>query len=104
MVGRSGGFELFAQDDKGPMWRGSFSDLESAKVKAQELANQEGIEFFVFNLGVAQEVARFFPEPKAKQTQARACDAGHCCSIESTVTISPTCGSLSLAVLVSLLP
>ena len=42
---KDGAFDVFSQDEKGPMWRESFSDLESAKAKAQALALQEGWEF-----------------------------------------------------------
>jgi len=57
-------FDVFAQAESGPIWRGSFSDLNSAKAKAKTLATQEGLEFFVFSYSGAREVARFFPKPK----------------------------------------
>jgi hypothetical protein len=59
-------FGLFSQDDKGPIWRGAFADFESAKFRAQSFANEEGLEFFVFSLELAQVVARFFPNRQAK--------------------------------------
>jgi len=61
---REGEFAVFSQDDSGPMWRQCFLDLETAKTKAQELAIEEGLEFFVFSLKNSSEVARFFPRPK----------------------------------------
>ncbi|HEV2381551.1 MAG TPA: hypothetical protein VG206_17370 [Terriglobia bacterium] len=59
-----GEFAVFSQDEKGPMWRQCFLDLETAKAKAQELAIEEGLEFFVFSLKDSSEVTRFFPKPK----------------------------------------
>jgi hypothetical protein len=40
--------------------RGIFSDLDAAKRKTQELANEEGFEFFIYNLKDGSEIARFF--------------------------------------------
>lgn len=60
-----GEFAIFAQDEKGPMWRDAFPDLETARVKAQRFANEEGVEFFVFSFKDAREIVRFFPKPKA---------------------------------------
>ena len=54
-------FGLFVEDEKGHLWRGFFDDLEAAKSSAQELANKEGFEFFVFNFRHFSEVARCFP-------------------------------------------
>ena len=45
------------------MWRDVFPDLETAKVRAQRLATEEGLEFFVFSFREAREIARFFPKP-----------------------------------------
>jgi hypothetical protein len=59
-----GEFAVFSQDEKGPMWRQCFLDLESAKTKAQQLAIEEGLECFVFSLRNSSEVARFLPRPK----------------------------------------
>ena len=62
---KDGEFGVFSQDEKGSIWRGSFSDLESAKAIARTLALKEGLEFFVRSLGdVSEIVARFFPKPK----------------------------------------
>ena len=55
-------FAILAQEEKGPMWREDLTDLGKAKVKAQRLALDEGIEFFVFSFKDAKEVARFFPK------------------------------------------
>lgn len=71
-MAREDQFALFSQDEKGPLWRGFFNNLDEAKRKAQELADLEGIEFFVYNLKSAIEVARFFPsrrEPGAPKRQ-----------------------------------
>jgi len=57
-------FAVFAQDDKGPMWRAAAPGLEEAKRLAQQLADEEGIEFFVFSFRRASEVARFLPNLK----------------------------------------
>ena len=54
-------FGLFMQDEKGPLWRGFFTDLEAARKAAEELATREHCEFFVFNFKNFTEVARAFP-------------------------------------------
>jgi hypothetical protein len=54
-------FGLFIEDEKGPLWRGFFADLDEAKRTAQKLANKERFEFFVFSLKDFTEVARAFP-------------------------------------------
>ena len=56
-------FSVYAKEERGPVWRGVYSELERAKFRAQELATQEGVEFFVFSLNDSSEVARFFPKP-----------------------------------------
>jgi len=58
------GFDVFAQEDRGPIWRTSYPDLETAKAKAQILANEEGREFFVFSFKYSSEVVRVFPKTK----------------------------------------
>ncbi|MGH7870332.1 MAG: hypothetical protein ACREP9_22480 [Candidatus Dormibacteraceae bacterium] len=65
-MSREDQFGLFSQDEKGPLWRGFFNDLDEAKRKAQELADVEGFEFFIYNLRSLSEIARFFrsrPKP-----------------------------------------
>lgn len=57
-------FAVFAQDEKGPMWRAAAARLEEAKRLAQQLADREGIEFFVFSFRTAREVARFLPHSR----------------------------------------
>ena len=57
-------FVIFAQNDKGPLRRAAAPDLEEAKRLAQQLADEEGIEFFVFSFRTAREIARFVPNPK----------------------------------------
>ena len=55
-------FAVFAQDERGPVWKEFCLDLEAAKAMAQKLAIEEGLEFFVFSLKDSSEVARFFPK------------------------------------------
>ena len=55
-------FAVFAEGEEGPQWRLFACDLETAKRKAQQLATEEGMEFFVFSIGDASEVARLFPK------------------------------------------
>ena len=57
-------FGLFIQDDKGPLYRGFYTDLEDAKRKAQELADKEGYEFFIYNFKGFIEIARFYPQKR----------------------------------------
>jgi hypothetical protein len=66
MSGDSYDFAVFAEDGKGPMWRHAFSELEPAKAKAKELADQEGLEFFVFSCKDCSEIARFFPSSRGR--------------------------------------
>jgi hypothetical protein len=61
-------FAVFAQDERGPLWREGFHDAETAKTKAKQLAFNEGLEFFVFSFINYSEVARFFPQRKAMDT------------------------------------
>lgn len=60
-MSRENQFGLFSQDEKGPLWRAFFSDLEDAKRKAQKLADLEGLEFFIYDFELDGEVARFYP-------------------------------------------
>ena len=55
-------FGLFTQDEKGPLYRGFFDNLESAKKAAQENANKEGLEFVVYSFRTYAEVGRFKPK------------------------------------------
>ncbi len=54
-------FGLFIQDEEGPLLRDFYTDLDEAKRKAQELATNEGFEFFVFDFKDSSEIARFLP-------------------------------------------
>jgi hypothetical protein len=54
-------FAVFTEDAKGPLWRGFFSSLDSAKRNAKTWADEGGLEAFVFSFVSASEVARFFP-------------------------------------------
>ena len=65
-------FAVFAIGDRGPVWRDLFLDFEIAKMKAQELANREGVECFVFAARTAREVARFLPRTRAVEAHINA--------------------------------
>ena len=54
-------YGLFQEDRKGPICRGFFSDVNQAKVEAQELANRDGITYFVYSFEICREVAIFRP-------------------------------------------
>ena len=54
-------FDLFQDDEHGPLWRASFAELDEAKRHAQKLADDEGCVFFVFNCRNSSEVARLIP-------------------------------------------
>ena len=62
-------FGLFQADEGGPMWRGSFADLDMAKRKAQRLADEERQEFFVRRSEDRSEVARVFPSRTKPQSR-----------------------------------
>ena len=55
-------FAVAAQAEEGIVWRDVLLDSEAAKAKAQDLANREGVECFVFSTKDVREVARFHPE------------------------------------------
>jgi hypothetical protein len=57
-------FDLFLRDDKGPIFRGVVHGLEAAKRKAQEIANAEGFECFVFSLKDFRQVEILLPATK----------------------------------------
>lgn len=63
-------FDVFAQVENGPLWRGAYPNLEVAKVKAQQLAVQEGVEFFILDFSASKVVARFFPRPGPRTPRA----------------------------------
>ncbi|MGD0221126.1 MAG: hypothetical protein ABSF71_02215 [Terriglobia bacterium] len=54
-------FGLFQDDEDRSIWRGSFANLDGAKRKAQQFADEEGHEFFVRRFEDYSEVARLFP-------------------------------------------
>ena len=54
-------FWLFQECGDGPLWRGSFDDIDRAKRQAQQLADEERQEFFVFCFRFFTEVARVHP-------------------------------------------
>ena len=55
-------FAVAAQGEEGLVWRDVLLDFGAAKAKAQELANREGVQVFVFSTKDAREVARFHPK------------------------------------------
>jgi hypothetical protein len=64
-------FGLFVEDGRGPLWRGFYHDLEIAKKKGEELADKEGLEFFIFNFKNFSEIARFSPPASKREASAR---------------------------------
>ena len=56
-----GKFGVFSQGENGPLWKGFFDDLDEAKVLAQELANRERLESFIYEFQRYSEIARFSP-------------------------------------------
>jgi hypothetical protein len=54
-------FGLFQDGEDGRLWRGSFANLDEAKGKAQEFADEERKEFFVCRFEDYCEIARVFP-------------------------------------------
>ena len=54
-------FGLFIQDERGPAWRGTSTDLHDAERKAQEIANTEGVECFVYSFKKFKEIVRCYP-------------------------------------------
>jgi hypothetical protein len=58
-------FALFIDDGKkGPKFREYCTDIEIARKRAQELADQEGLPFLVFNLMGTRTVGVFRPRPE----------------------------------------
>ncbi len=57
-------FGIFIQDGKGPLFKEFFADREEAKRKAEQLAQTEGVECFVYSFQTFKEVARFRPAPR----------------------------------------
>lgn len=62
-------FGLFLDDGEGPVWRGSFSDLDVAKRHAQKFADEERHEFFVYRFEDYSEVARLFPSRRKARAE-----------------------------------
>ena len=48
-------------DEKGPLWKGFFTDLEAAKSHAQKSTDEEACEFWVYNFKDFNEIARIIP-------------------------------------------
>lgn len=65
-----GDFAVFVEAERGPEWRGFFRELETAKETAQELADREKFEAFVFSFKDASEIARRFPQRKPRAPEA----------------------------------
>ena len=59
-------YGVFAVDEKGPLWKGFFDALNNAKLQAQNLADLERCEYFVFDVSSSTEVFRAFPAPVGK--------------------------------------
>jgi len=57
-------FALFQDDERGPLWRAPFTDLDEAKRQAQRFADDEGHEFFVYSFKSYTEVMRVFPSKR----------------------------------------
>jgi len=60
-------FDLFRDDAQGPLWQRSFIEFEEAKRQAQEMADDQGYEFFIFDCTTSSEVARVFPARRTKR-------------------------------------
>jgi hypothetical protein len=60
-------FGLFQDDHDGPLWRASFAELDEAKRRGQEFADDEGREFFVYCFRNYSEVARLLPSRRMTQ-------------------------------------
>jgi len=66
MFGKLENFGIFVAAEHGSLWRSFVADLEEAKMKAQQIAIDDGEEVFIFSFKDASEVAHFFPKPKPK--------------------------------------
>ncbi len=67
-------FGVFKDDKKthdGPVWRGFFHELATAKLQAQKFADEEDCEFFVFSFVNYSEVARIFPDGRGTPALTR---------------------------------
>ena len=62
-----GEFDLFVRDEYGVLWRKSYADLETVKIEAQQLADNERREFLLVRNG-GGEIDRFFPRTKQGTT------------------------------------
>ena len=62
-------FGLFIQDGKGPLWRESFTDLDTASRRAEDVARTESLECFVYNFKTYSEVVRFRPRSQKPREQ-----------------------------------
>ena len=60
-----------ADEKQGPLWKMFVVDLDTAKLKAQQFAIDERVEFFVYSFRDCSEVARFFPEAQARSLAAQ---------------------------------
>ncbi len=70
MPGKAEEYGVFADGDRGPIWKAFAANAEDAKAKAQQIAIDEGVEVFVFSFEDSSEVARFFPKSKRKTPKA----------------------------------
>jgi hypothetical protein len=62
----TGGYWIFIEDDRGPMWKAEFASLDEAKRKAEELSASEGDVVFIYCLNTCREILRFVPPKPAK--------------------------------------
>jgi len=70
MRGKAEDYGIFVDDERGPVWKAFFADLDGAKERAQQIAIENGVEAFVFSFKDSSEVARFFPKPVRRTPNA----------------------------------
>jgi hypothetical protein len=56
-------FTVFADDDKGPMFRDFCADLKEARRKAQQMADSERCPFMIFSFSENKQIGSFEPKP-----------------------------------------
>jgi hypothetical protein len=65
-------FSLFTQDQRGQRWRGVFDRIDRANRTAQETADRENRECFVYDARARKEIGRYFPKAGRTQKQVKA--------------------------------
>ena len=63
-------YGLFILDTNGPLCKDLLDDLEQARRQAEELAESEGRECFIFDLSCSEEVSRIVPRGSGETTKA----------------------------------